>query len=241
MLNNFFDTFQNIIDTKGEISPFLFLYKNSEIFHAELEGEIQNLLKNNNTDLQSMFTLSDTWENLKIDEVKKFLAQWDIRPRHAFQVFIIENISRMTTQAQNACLKFFEEPGEGNIIFLTNHAEAGILETILSRVQVHDMRSAWWSIKNEFFFSLIENHVSSASDELVRYFFSGKYEKQEYIDFLKTLISYISSPHPNPLPWGRGDELQRFLDELEEDMGWILKNNLQAKYIVDKYIMKLGG
>lgn len=75
MLSNFFYTFQNIIDTKGEISPFLFLYKNSEIFHAELEGEIKSLLKNNNIDLQSMFILSDSLEALKIDEIKKFLAQ----------------------------------------------------------------------------------------------------------------------------------------------------------------------
>jgi DNA polymerase III delta prime subunit len=67
-------------------------------------------LKKNEIDTQSLFHLQDTGEALKIDEVKRFLSQGSVRPRFAFQVFFIENISRMTLQAQNACLKFFEEP-----------------------------------------------------------------------------------------------------------------------------------
>jgi hypothetical protein len=38
---------------------------------------------------------------------------------------------------------------------------------------------------------MIDSHVQKSSDELVRYFFSGKYEKDEYMVFLKTLIEYI--------------------------------------------------
>jgi hypothetical protein len=41
----------------------------------------------------------------------------------------------MTLQASNSLLKFFEEPGKQNIIFLSAKSESGILDTILSRVQ----------------------------------------------------------------------------------------------------------
>jgi hypothetical protein len=36
-------------------------------------------------------------------------------------------------------LKFFEEPDITNIIFLTNASESGILDTILSRVQIIEL------------------------------------------------------------------------------------------------------
>jgi len=229
MLTNFFDKFRAVKNKKGEISPFLFLYDNSELFHSELISNIKELLKHNNIDEQSLFVLPETEEALKIGEVKTFLSQWDIRPRFAFQVFVIENISRMTLGAQNACLKFFEEPWEGNIIFLTNSSESWILETILSRVQIQDMRKWTQTYQNDFYLNLIEKHVSWASDELVRYFFSWKYEKNEYIDFLTTIIAYIS----------RTGKHISLLDELHEDIGGILHNNLSARYITDKYIMKL--
>lgn len=231
MLNSFFEKLSDSIQKKGEISPFLFLSHNLEVFHSELRSEIFGLLTKHGIDRQSVFTLEDSPENLKIGEVKKFLTQGDIRPRFAFQIFVIENISRMTIQAQNACLKFFEEPWVGNIIFLTDSSESWILETILSRVQVQDLRKNTSIAKNHFFISMIETHVSGASDELVRYFFSWKYEKQEYVEFLSSLVHYISDT------WS----FIKTLDELEEDIGWILKNNLQGKYIVDKYIMKLGA
>jgi hypothetical protein len=38
----------------------------------------------------------------------------------------------------------------------------------------------------------MESHIMGKSNELVIYFFSGKYEKQVYIDFLKTLLIFAS-------------------------------------------------
>jgi len=78
----------------------------------------------------------------------------------------------MTTQAANACLKFFEEPGEGNIIFLTSASESGILDTILSRVQICELHKNSLREENTFYLSMIASHISASSDELVRYFFS---------------------------------------------------------------------
>ena len=74
-------------------------------------------------------------------DLKEFLSNSNQKPRFKFQVFFIENISRFTLKSANSCLKFFEEPKFGNIIFLSNTSEAGILDTIISRVQIVNLNS----------------------------------------------------------------------------------------------------
>jgi len=231
-LSKFFQEFDTKVSLKGEFSPFLFLYSQAELFHSELQRELWDTISWLGADKESVFTLVDIGENLKTAEVKKFISQGDIKARFGIQVFCIENISRMTLGAQNACLKFFEEPGEWNIVILTSSSESGILETILSRVQIHDMRSwdASSSLGNTaFYYSMIESRISKKSNELLRYFFSGKFEKDEYVTFLSALVEYIQTT----------GNLSHLLDEIHEDMWWIMKNNLSARYIVDKYIMLL--
>lgn len=229
-MNNF-EIITTQIQKGGEISPFLFLSQNIEILQSDIYSFILSVLKQYNIDEQSLFHIADSPEAIKIDEIKKFLSAWEIKPRFAFQVFLIENISRMTTQAQNSCLKFFEEPWEGNIIILTNSSESGILETILSRVSIIQFspKGRNEAMGDDFYYSMIETHIQKSSDELVRYMFGAKLEKSDYFVFLKTLIEYISKT------W----EFISLLDELHEDINGILNNNLQGKYIVDKYIMKL--
>lgn len=226
---NSFDIITSQIEKGGEISPFLFMSPHLEILHSDLHSFILWLLKKQGIDIQSLFQVSDSGEAIKIEEVKKLLSHWEIKPRFKFQVFLIENISRMTTQAQNSCLKFFEEPGEGNIIILTNNSESGVLETILSRVQTISVRKSWWAQISEFYYDMIYSHIQQQSDELVRYMFWAKLEKDEYVKFLTSLIQYIA----------KNQKYIGLLDEIHEDINGILKNNLQGKYIVDKYIMKL--
>jgi hypothetical protein len=55
------------------------------------------------------------------------------------------------------------------------------------------------------------------------------FEKQEAILFLSDLLLYIKNN------W---IQFKQF-EEIEEDIVGIRKNNLLAKYIVDKYIIKL--
>ncbi len=227
--NNFFDIVEKNIQKGGEVSPFLFEWTNLELLHGEITHSIQALFTEYWLDAQSLFHLVDTWESLKIDEVKRFISQWDIKPRFAFQVFFLENISRMTHQAANACLKFFEEPGVGNIIILTNQWDSWILDTILSRVQTISVQSAPVKDSTSFYCWMIDSHVLWTSDELVRYFFSWKYEKWEYAIFLKSIVDYIA----------KTGKFLDLLDELHEDIWGVLKNNLQGKYVVDKYIMLL--
>ncbi len=229
MWNKGFQKISDAMMQKGEVSPFLFLSENLELLHAHLLSYLEDARRKYGVDAQSIFHLADTGESLKIAEVKQFLSYGAVRPRFAFQVFLIENISRMTPQAQNACLKFFEEPWRGNIVILTNTSESWILETILSRVQIIHSQEIKWDKNLEFYISMMHSHHEHTSDELIRYFFSGKYEKQEYIHFLYALIEYIT----------KTGKYTQLLDEIHEDIGGIFKNNLQGKYIVDKYIMLL--
>ena len=219
-------------------APFLFLCNEIEVFHARLEAFVYEQMKLHGVDKQSMFRLSFSHESLKIWEVKDFFSHARVKPRFAFQVFCIEDISRMTLQAQNSCLKIFEEPWEGNIIILTARSQAGILDTILSRVLVvhcHSWNTSFFQASQarggeDFYFAMITSHVRSESDELLRYFFAEKYEKEEYISFLRALLLYIQKT------WTLCD----LLWEIEEDMQWILTSNLQWRYVVDKYIIKIG-
>jgi len=227
------EVFKNIeiqIERGSEISPFLFLSPNLELLHWELVIYLQGLLSEHKIDNQSLFSLSDTSQALKIEEVKKFLSAWEVKARFSFQIFLIENISRMTTQAQNACLKFFEEPWKGNVIILTASWESWILETILSRVQIITLTAGTSSRVSEFYYDMISSYILQQSDELIRYMFSAKLEKEDYISFLVSLVEYISKT--GTYTW--------LLDEIHEDINGIISNNLQGKYITDKYIMKLG-
>lgn len=233
MLSNFFAGVKQRLD-KGDIpSPFLFLSEESELFHHELHASTREFLQDMWVDENSFFVLEDTGESLGIKEVKNFISQANMRARFDFQFFLIENIARMTPEAQNACLKFFEEPGKWNIVFLTAMSEAGILETVLSRVQKvsHLQAQKRKDSVNDFYYSMIESHVRGTSDELVRYFFSGKYEKEEYMEFLKSLLVYIT--HDGDSFW--------ILESLEQDMQGIMKHNFSARYVVDSYIIQLGS
>ncbi|MBT3727533.1 hypothetical protein HOG21_07985 [bacterium] len=58
---------------------------------------------------------------MKINEIKEFVLNSNSKPPFKFQIFFIENVSRLTLKASNSLLKFFEEPSSINIIFLTNN------------------------------------------------------------------------------------------------------------------------
>jgi len=230
MGNDIFELVEESIKQGGEISPFLFLSHNLEILNANIAGYLLDCLKNHKIDDQSLFVLHSTWESLKIWEIKEFIAKSQVSPRFAFQIFLIEDISRMTLQAQNACLKFFEEPWEGNIVVLTSESTSWVLDTILSRLQVHTVDSQKSFKVNDFYYSMISSFCDRSSDELVRYMFSAKLEKAEYVEFLTALVQYLSK---NRLHIS-------LLDEIHEDVNGILKNNLQWRYVCDKYILLLS-
>lgn len=213
---------------KGEpISPFLFLWPNLELCNNETYTLANTLLEKYGIDKNSLFVLSDTeGESIKIEETRNFIAKGYEKPRFKFQIFLVENISRMTLQSANACLKFFEEPWVGNIILLTNASEAGVLDTILSRVRIVKSNTSSLDNIQTNYLSMIQSYYESGDIDLVSYLYKQKLEKSDYKDFLTTLLHYIMSS-------GKCSEK---LDELEKDIQGLAQNNLSGKYIVDKYL-----
>lgn len=218
---------------KGEeLSPFLFIWQNTELLNLKVEEIILELFEFFHVPKINLMKLEDNWENIKISEIKEFIKKWNLGTPYKFQIFFIENISRMTLQSFNSCLKFFEEPWIQNIIFLTNSWENWILETILSRVQTINFNKVAlvpWKEKNVFYFNLLDNYLEKRTPEIFSYFFRNKLEKFEYIDFLKNLIIYAK----------KNFVFLDLLEEIDEDINMIEKNNVNPKGIVDKYLLKI--
>ena len=205
------------------------MWQNLEILNSEVNKISLELLKKYEIPNIFIIKLEDNWENIKIQEIKNFIKKWDLGTPYKFQIFFIENIWRLTLQSSNSCLKFFEEPWIQNIIFLTNSWENWILETILSRIQTINL---WLNKKieeNAFYFNLLDNYLEKRNSEIFSYFFRNKLEKFEYIDFLKNLILYSK----------KNFVFLELIEEIDEDINLIEKNNVNVKSVVDKYLLKI--
>ncbi|MFK7779923.1 MAG: hypothetical protein QM490_02145 [Candidatus Gracilibacteria bacterium] len=210
-------------------SPFLFLGKNSEILNSNVKNLGLELLKHFKIPQIYLYTLEDNGEKIKIKDIKEFVYPSNSKPPFKFQIFFIENISRFTISAGNSLLKFFEEPDVTNLIFLTNSSESGVLDTILSRVQTFDLGGTTIIEKNNFYFSLIVNYINNNDAEIFSYFFRNKLEKEDYINFLKNLIIYSKE----------NLVFIEHLTEIDDDINAIKQNNVNAKYVVDKWLLKI--
>ncbi len=229
MENNILYKIENKIERGEEISPFLFLWQDKNKLNFEIENIVMTLFEKYWVDSSSLFRLNDDGNNIKIEELKNFLSNANQRPRFKFQVFFIENISRFTLKSANSCLKVFEEPWVWNLFFLSNQSEAWILDTIISRVQIVKLNSWISNTRDEFFYSLIDSYIKNSDIRILSYFFTEKLEKENYINFLQTLIIYIKDNFV----------LVDLLDELEDDINLIQKNNLLPRYVVDKYLLRM--
>ena len=112
MKDSVVNNIQSQIEKGGEISPFLFLSANTEVLDAEVESLALSLLNAHGISKTQLFTLPNDGESIKIKEMKLFLENAHRRASFQFQIFLIQDISRMTIKAANAALKFLEEPGE---------------------------------------------------------------------------------------------------------------------------------
>jgi hypothetical protein len=107
-------------------------------------------------------------------------------------------------------------------------SESSILDTILSRVQIIKLASKTQDFQNNFFVELINNYIKW-DNNLIKYFFWKKLEKQEYLDFLNTLLIF-----------GKNNNFQvNLLEELQEDIESVQKNNVLVRNICDKWILKI--
>ena len=210
-------------------APFLFLGKNNDLLNSQVKDLALDLLLEYNIPSSYLYTFEDNWEKIKIKDMKSFVEFSNSKPPYKFQMFFIENISRFTISAWNSLLKFFEEPDVTNIIFLTNISESWILDTILSRVQTINL---WWVEKikkDDFLFSMLKNYIEKRDTEILSYYFRTKLEKEEYINLLENIIIYSKE----------NLVLIDYLEEIDEDINAIKQNNVMAKYVADKWLMKI--
>lgn len=212
-----------------EISPFLFTAQNTELLNSQVEIIAKALLKEFLIPEVYLNTLIDNNENIKVKEVKEFINQSNSTVPYKFQIFFIENISRLSLGASNSLLKFLEEPWKQNIIFLSNRGESNILDTILSRVQIINLAWNKKDKRNEFYISLLDNYLNNNNTDLISYFFNSKLEKEEYLDFLENLIIYSKEKRILISP----------IEEINEDINLIEKNNLNPRIILDKWLLRL--
>jgi hypothetical protein len=71
--------------------------------------------------------------------------------------------------------------------------------------------------------------LKNKDSELLSYFFKTKLEKGDYLDFLENLIIYSK----------KNLVFNDYLDEILEDITVVKTNNVNAKFIVDKWILKI--
>ncbi len=230
MESNFKQNLIQKIKEWKEITPFLFLWDSKENIFIEVQDFARELCDIFWVDKNNIFYFAnEEEEKIKIDKVKQFFTMAYQKSNFAFQVFIVQDIERMTRESANACLKLFEEPWVGNIIFLTSKSESGILDTILSRVSLVFLDSHISFLEKSFYYDLIDTFVKEGDRELISLTYKTPFEKEEAILFLSDLLLYIKNN------WIQFEQFE----EIEEDIVGIRKNNLLAKYIVDKYIIKL--
>ncbi|MDK2899078.1 MAG: hypothetical protein PWQ10_265 [Patescibacteria group bacterium] len=70
------------------------------------------------------------------------------------RIIIIDYTERMTQQAQNAFLKLLEEPGDNVYFILVSHSKSKLLPTIISRVEILNIKPITLNQSNELLDSL---------------------------------------------------------------------------------------
>lgn len=210
--------------------PVLFLWNNKVKLDLEIDNIISSLFSYFEVDKNNIYTLKDNWETIKIEEIRNFILKANIKSNYKFQIFLIENISRLTLQSSNACLKFLEEPGEWNIIFLSNLWESQILDTILSRVVKINLYGDIIDKKDEFYYSMIKWFLNKDDLSLLYYFFDDKNkEKEDYKKFFNTFLFFIKE----------NKVLIEFVDDIEKNIQLLEKWSISPKYLFDNFISKL--
>ena len=92
----------------------------------------------------------------------------------------------------------------------------------------------WWDQKKQkdnFYAELLNNFVEKRNLELLDYFFRNKLEKEDYIKFLETFILYAKE----------NLVFIDILEEIDDDLNGIKQNNVNPKYIVDKWLLSISS
>lgn len=142
--------------------------------------------------------------SIKVDQVRQIREMMTMSGMEGRQkVYIIDQAEKMTVNAANSLLKFFEEPNEASYVFLLTEAKNRLLPTVLSRAQVISFRPLPSQVRED---QLVERGIprekarvlsklSQDNEEALLYFESKDY--QELIPKLNTFIQMLLDKNPD--------------------------------------------
>lgn len=104
--------------------------------------------------------------SISVNQIRELTAEIYLQPFHfSKKIYLIKDAEKMTTGAQNALLKVFEEPPKYAIILLVTNSLSGLLPTILSRgVQIRCPELTSKELKEYF----LKNSLPVPNDEVLR-------------------------------------------------------------------------
>jgi hypothetical protein len=76
---------------------------------------------------------------------------------------------------------------------------------------------------------MLNSYITKKDSEILSYYFRNKLEKDDYINFLENLIIYSKE----------NLVFIDFLTEIDDDINAIKQNNVNAKYVVDKWLLRI--
>lgn len=104
--------------------------------------------------------------SISVNQIRELTAEIYLQPFHfSKKIYLIKDAEKMTTGAQNALLKVFEEPPRYAVILLVTNTLTGLLPTILSRgVKIRCPELTPKELQEYF----SKNHLPIPSDEVLR-------------------------------------------------------------------------
>lgn len=189
-------------------SNFELQKKNGKLTHAYLFIDAGNTNQDFIKDIISLVSDSDDQyfnlyeisleegkKNISVDQIRQLIDSFQTVSNQP-KIAVIQNAQAMSESASNAILKFIEEPGENQYIFLIAESETQILPTIISRTQVIKLpNEATEKIKEE----LLKSGVNNDDANLIARISQNLSEAQEiqldgwFFNLKKALIEWTDS------------------------------------------------
>ena len=172
---------------------------------------------NNHPDF-SKIKVIDGKASISIEQIRNVLKEAYLKPNESDKrVYIIYDAHLMTEQAQNALLKFFEEPPFFSVIILVAKDVNLLLETIKSRaliINAEPEEDISYSIKNEYSLDYLDRFSDKNEAECLDIILDNIKSSEDFVDFLNDLkillrdiciFKNVNSPN---LMTGKNKELQ---------------------------------
>ena len=168
----------NLLLSPDKLSRKLF----AEVFSGLVVCNNENAIIEENISKRifpDVYFLPRNSENLKVEDVELVLERLNYFPMQAnCKVFVLENFSSATSQAQNKLLKTLEETPNNVYFLLCSEKEDGILSTVKSRCRILELEPLSESALN---IMLSEHMVDAKTMEVAKFFGRGEMGRIEFV------------------------------------------------------------